>query len=327
MISYKDRSSSLRKVKTDAVDAYHLCELFYKEELEPYKKRGVQLLNLRNLTRQHENITGVFVQDQLTREGLFNYLNIYYYYKKRSWYDMDAILFAILFTIPGLMVRNIEKRLYTKTKEADSDIIKQYNFFIDSAFIYFLGLILYQILLITPALNGLNEIDINGIFLTGNELKLFIFYFLWSLAICLPYAKTKKFLVQTLFLWLSNNFRRRKSMPIETVFSSIWDEIFENPEMPITSDQIVILEKDGLILTQGYIKRYSPPHLSRREFLLEETSYVKAFLDSDKKCESEDEKLLNVVKMEYYDTQTGITVKFIDTSKLVRYLAQVNSNF
>lgn len=65
LISYKARGSSLRKVKTDAIDAYLLCELFYKEELEPYKKRGVQLLNLRNLTRQHENITGVMVQTKL----------------------------------------------------------------------------------------------------------------------------------------------------------------------------------------------------------------------------------------------------------------------
>lgn len=65
LISYKARGSSLRKVKTDSIDAYLLCELFYKEELEPYKKRGVQLLNLRNLTRQHENITGVMIQTKL----------------------------------------------------------------------------------------------------------------------------------------------------------------------------------------------------------------------------------------------------------------------
>jgi transposase len=65
LLSYKARGSSLRKVKTDAIDAYLLCELFYKEELEPYKKRGVQLLNLRNLTRQHENITGVMIQTKL----------------------------------------------------------------------------------------------------------------------------------------------------------------------------------------------------------------------------------------------------------------------
>lgn len=65
LISYRAKSSSLRKVKTDAVDAYLLCELYYKEDLEPNKKRGVQLLNLRNLTRQHENITGNFIQTKL----------------------------------------------------------------------------------------------------------------------------------------------------------------------------------------------------------------------------------------------------------------------
>ncbi|MGJ3195561.1 IS110 family RNA-guided transposase [Peribacillus frigoritolerans] len=72
LISYKAKSSSLRKVKTDAVDAYQLCELFYKEDLEPYKKRGVQLLNLRNLTRQHENITGVLIQTKLQFQAILD---------------------------------------------------------------------------------------------------------------------------------------------------------------------------------------------------------------------------------------------------------------
>ncbi|TYR82134.1 hypothetical protein FZC66_00615 [Priestia megaterium] len=108
-------------------------------------------------------------------------------------------------------------------------------------------------------------------------------------------------------------------MPVETKFSSIWDEVFENPNNPITDDQIIIIEKDGEILTQGYIKSYSPPHLNRREFLLEETSAVKAFLESDKEL-PEDEKLLNVVKKEYYDTHTGINIKFLDTTKLIRYI-------
>lgn len=72
LISYKAKSSSLRKVKTDARDAYHLCELFYKEDLEPYKQRGIQLLNLRNLTRQHESITGVYVQTKLQFQALLD---------------------------------------------------------------------------------------------------------------------------------------------------------------------------------------------------------------------------------------------------------------
>ncbi|WP_050613426.1 IS110 family RNA-guided transposase [Bacillus testis] len=72
LISYKAKSSSLRKVKTDIIDAHHLCELYYKEDLEPYKKRGIQLLNLRNLTRQHENLTGMFVQAKLQFQSVLD---------------------------------------------------------------------------------------------------------------------------------------------------------------------------------------------------------------------------------------------------------------
>ncbi|MFD6209459.1 IS110 family transposase [Peribacillus sp. NPDC060253] len=72
LISYRAKSSSLRKVKTDVIDARHLCELYYKEDLEPYKQRGIQLLNLRNLTRQHGNITGMFVQTKLQFQAVLD---------------------------------------------------------------------------------------------------------------------------------------------------------------------------------------------------------------------------------------------------------------
>lgn len=45
LISNRLRKSNLRKVKTDAADAYLLGELHYKEEFEPYKKRGVQVFS------------------------------------------------------------------------------------------------------------------------------------------------------------------------------------------------------------------------------------------------------------------------------------------
>ncbi|CAH0347778.1 IS110 family transposase [Bacillus sp. CECT 9360] len=65
IISYQAKKTSLRKVKTDAVDAYHLCVLYYKEEFEPYKKRGLKLLNLRTLSRQHVTVTNLYVQVKL----------------------------------------------------------------------------------------------------------------------------------------------------------------------------------------------------------------------------------------------------------------------
>ncbi|GMA61667.1 IS110 family transposase (plasmid) [Alicyclobacillus fastidiosus] len=74
LIAYSAKKSSLRKVKTDAADAYSLCELFYKEDFEPFKKRGLQLLNLRSLTRQHAAITRLSVQTKLQFQAVLDHV-------------------------------------------------------------------------------------------------------------------------------------------------------------------------------------------------------------------------------------------------------------
>lgn len=65
LIAHQAKKSSLRKVKTDAIDAYRLCELYYKEEFEPLRKRGLKLLELRCLTRQRDAISGLYIQTKL----------------------------------------------------------------------------------------------------------------------------------------------------------------------------------------------------------------------------------------------------------------------
>jgi transposase len=72
LISSRIRKSNLRKVKTDAADAYLLGELYYKEEFEPFKKRGVQLLNLRYLTRQYESLSRMCVQTKLQFQAVLD---------------------------------------------------------------------------------------------------------------------------------------------------------------------------------------------------------------------------------------------------------------
>ncbi|TVX75681.1 IS110 family transposase [Peribacillus simplex] len=63
IISYQAKKSSLRKVKTDAIDAYQLCVLYYKGE--SHKIRGIRLLDLRNLSRQQEIVTNMYVEAKL----------------------------------------------------------------------------------------------------------------------------------------------------------------------------------------------------------------------------------------------------------------------
>ena len=65
VISFEARKTNLRQVKTDKADAYHLGELYYKEDLAIYQKKTEKALNLRLLTRQHSALTDSYVQIKL----------------------------------------------------------------------------------------------------------------------------------------------------------------------------------------------------------------------------------------------------------------------
>ncbi|GMA62625.1 hypothetical protein GCM10025859_30650 [Alicyclobacillus fastidiosus] len=49
-----------------------MCELYYKEQFEPHKQRGTQLLNLRSLTRQHESITDLYIKTKLQFQAVLD---------------------------------------------------------------------------------------------------------------------------------------------------------------------------------------------------------------------------------------------------------------
>lgn len=66
------KRSHLRKVKTDAQDAYHLAELFYKEEFSPSQPKQDSLSRLRLLTRHHEAMTTAYVQLKLQFQAILD---------------------------------------------------------------------------------------------------------------------------------------------------------------------------------------------------------------------------------------------------------------
>ena len=114
LISHRAKSSSLRKVKTDAVDAYHLCELFYKEDLEPYKKRGIQLLNLRNLTRQQESLAEISAKTKLQLHSLLDQVFPEYRGVFGSLYSKVSLLTLIAFPTSRAVLSVGEKEITEK---------------------------------------------------------------------------------------------------------------------------------------------------------------------------------------------------------------------
>lgn len=114
LISHRAKSSSLRKVKTDAIDAYHLCELYYKEELQPYKKRGIQLLNLRNLTRQQESIAEISAKTKIQLHSLIDQVFPEYREVFGSLYSKVSLLTLLEFPTSKAVLSVSEKELTDK---------------------------------------------------------------------------------------------------------------------------------------------------------------------------------------------------------------------
>ncbi|MED3554300.1 IS110 family transposase [Cytobacillus praedii] len=114
LISHRAKSSSLRKVITDAIDAYHLCELYYKEELVPYKKRGIQLLNLRNLTRQQESIAEISAKTKLQLHSLLDQVFPEYRGVFGSLYSKVSLLTLLAFPTSEAVLKVSEKELAEK---------------------------------------------------------------------------------------------------------------------------------------------------------------------------------------------------------------------
>jgi transposase len=68
--SKRARGTQLRKVKTDAADAWHLAEMHYRGDVKPHRTWEETYTELQHVTRQHEFVTGMFVQAKLNTRAL-----------------------------------------------------------------------------------------------------------------------------------------------------------------------------------------------------------------------------------------------------------------
>ncbi|MGF7029442.1 transposase, partial [Paenibacillus mucilaginosus] len=59
-----------RKVKTDAADARHLAEMYYRGDVKPHREWKESHSELQHLTRQHEFVTAMYVQAKLNSRAL-----------------------------------------------------------------------------------------------------------------------------------------------------------------------------------------------------------------------------------------------------------------
>lgn len=87
------KGTQLRKVKTDAADAWHLADLYYRGDVKSHRTWDETFMELQHATRQHEFVTGLFVQAKLNTRALLE--QVFPAYEK---------VFSDLFSVTSLNV-------------------------------------------------------------------------------------------------------------------------------------------------------------------------------------------------------------------------------
>jgi len=70
--SKRAKGSKLRKVKTDAMDAWNLAEMYYRGDVKPHRTWDESYTELQHATRQHEFVTSLYVQAKLNARALLD---------------------------------------------------------------------------------------------------------------------------------------------------------------------------------------------------------------------------------------------------------------
>jgi transposase len=72
--TYQQKRRSIRKVKTDPVDAKRIAEIFYLQKLDAQKPVSPDIANLRTLCRHYNGINSLYTQSQLRFQSVLDLL-------------------------------------------------------------------------------------------------------------------------------------------------------------------------------------------------------------------------------------------------------------
>lgn len=211
--------------------------------------------------------------------------------------DIATILSTVLFLGPGFFVRFISGWIGEPTCDEESSeegIVK--------AFIYSFIILLINIFIIkfksSREMNTFTDL-INSIYEINFFLKYILLMITTSLIFTLLKTKGFEFAVRLYNKILNKNIDREY-----TVYSDLWNVIFYNPNLDI-SKHIFTIEKNGIRLTQGFIKNVSSKGRQKKSMVLNLTDIVNDYFEDEEFTK----KNLSEIEREYYDFDSDVLIK------------------
>ena len=221
---------------------------------------------------------------------------------------METIVVAIMFSVPGILVNRINKRLFPKSFYDNSEYEKTVVAIPTSIIVLFINYIVMN------KLFNLNITSIDILIDRMNNLRFLFKYTILTFISCVVVALIIEKVFKNLVLKASNIYRKIKNIPIETQYTSAWESIFENENEPV-NDMYIVIEKDGKVVTQGLVEEYTPPNNDKRDISLVFTKQFEQCLNEEENL-PDDEKMFGIIDREYYDFNTGVLIKIYNNEKI-----------
>ena len=220
---------------------------------------------------------------------------------------IESIVVAILFLIPGFLVIQLDKRINPKINKNTTEIEKMIKALTLSLVVFFINFVFIRF--VRNDISTIQE-------LYNNVLRIrfcFLYFCISTISIIVTVVLFNIFnsiLLKVLNIIYSLQGRNIK----ENKEESVWELIFENKDIDL-ADYIIVIKRNGVIVSRGCIDSYSPAISDKKEFKLNSTDVVESYFKDDKTKE-----LLTNIEFEYYDINNDMLIQFYNAKELIAYL-------
>lgn len=230
-------------------------------------------------------------------------------------FNMDSILFLFLFVFPGALSKLMKERFIPK---------KQYRIGDSNGWVELSEMVVFSIVvlfsgLIARACFLTHDLNINNYFESFTNTKFLVVYIVFASLVSIAYTFLFHKLNKAVVPFVINRYNQWKGRPVEGLYQTIWEEVFETDKYSTQKGVVVSIEKDGHVLSRGFLEAYPPPQSPNSEILLKYCCEVEAYFENDKRL-PEEGKIFGKTNLEYCDLQNGFVIKFYDMAKYQDYI-------
>jgi hypothetical protein len=233
---------------------------------------------------------------------------------------MDVILMAVIFLGPGLFIKAMDKYVYKPARPRMQFYDYAFELIAHSIVVFSLmaliGVILNAAHILKPAIT-----TVGCLMARMDSICFVVVYIVVAAAISVGWWLVYDKFGKKRLTALRNRFAEKKTGTRHTGRTSVYEDIFHNPEIVHAAYMAVSIYQNGEYVTSGLIRGFNSPDLDVAEYRLIRTNEIEEIIASDKE-KADDDKILIYTDFEYFNPAQNLLIKFYRHNRLERHWAQ-----